>query len=179
MNAGIAQFRADKQFAVDGGKLLDAQLYPQLAWCGRWVRLSSKIADDGSDWLQRNAHIDVVLQMNEHTSITVEEKIVRRVYPAFAIELKANHRTPGQDGWFYATTADVLVFAFTRPDGGIEAHTMAMGALRGYLLPRMGQYPLKAVDNGIYTSTVLLLPVRECKKFDRAYLLQPGPVTVG
>ena len=173
MSADTVQFVNDKRFAIEGGRLLDAQLYPQLAWCGRWVRVASSGDNDGSDWLQRNAHIDVVLQVSEKASITVEEKIVRRVYPAFAIELKANHKMVGLDGWFYKTTADVLVFAFTRPDGGLEAHTMAMGALRAYLAPRMRDYPLKAVDNGIYTSTVLLLPVRECRGFDRAYLLEP------
>lgn len=158
----ITDFTADKEFANTARKLIERDLYPCLSYLGRFVSING--SSSGSDYLQRNAHIDAVLQSTVGASLTVEEKIVRKRYDAFAIETNSNVGAAGRaDGWLYTSTADLLLYAFTIP-GGLDCWLMSLPALRELVSARVGTYRATYSASGWggqgkYTSRCVLVPI--------------------
>lgn len=154
------QFDLDKAFTARQRALIEQRLY---ATWGPYVSLGES---GGSMWLQRHAHIDAVVE-RAGRSLTVEEKIVRRAYPAFAVETHANLEkslAAGQpDGWLWTSTADLLLYAFSHPFG-LETYVMGLPELRAWFGARESVF--RAVDTPnvrqgrlLFTSRCRLAPV--------------------
>jgi hypothetical protein len=157
----IADFTQDKKFTERARELLVRDLYPNLAWNGQFVSLAKS---DGSQVLQRQAHIDVVVQTGPECSITVEEKIVRKKYDAFAIETHSH--LPERDGWIFTSTADMLIYVFSLP-GGLECWIMSMPSLRQWFTRHEKNFPMARTKNGIngsevYESQCRIVPIEKC-----------------
>jgi hypothetical protein len=156
----LKNFYDDKNFTERARALLVRDLYPNMAWNGQFVSLAQS---DGSQHLQRNAHIDAVIQTGEGVSITVEEKIARRKYDCFAIETHSH--LPKKDGWIFTSTADLLIYVFTLRDG-LECWLMSLPALRQWFTPRQHNFAVARVQNGIngtriYDSECRIVPIAD------------------
>jgi len=79
--------------------------------------------------------IDTIIRIGDLT-FTVDEKIVRKKYDAFALETKSctipGHEKPG---WMFYGEADRLIYCFSI-DGGLECHTINFTLLQKWFLPR-------------------------------------------
>jgi hypothetical protein len=132
MQQRVTDFDSDKAWTEQARGSFERDLYPALAWEGRFVYLARSA---GSEFLQRVAHIDAVVQTGPGVSITVEEKIVRRKYAALAVETHSRVESGERDGWIYTSTADTLIYAFG-VQGGLECWIMSLPALRQWFEPR-------------------------------------------
>lgn len=152
----MANFQRDLAFTEAARELLDRDFYPRY---GTAIPLGRSF---GSMWLQRNAHIDAVLQLFDGRSVTVEEKIVRKHYVKFAIETEGNlekSTAEGEpNGWIYTSTADWLLYAFTTSDG-LEVHRIDLPALRKWFLKVQFSFPVTDTHNYGYVSRCRLVPV--------------------
>jgi hypothetical protein len=115
------------------------------------------------------------VQVEASRSVSVEEKIVRRKYTAFAIETHSNLER-GTRGWIYTSTADQLLYAFGLPLG-LEVWLMPMADLREWFVPREQLYPASDTPNGqggqvLYHTRCRIVPIADvgCRK--RHYALK-------
>jgi hypothetical protein len=162
MQQRVTDFDSDKAWTEQARRLIERDLYPALAWEGRFVYLARSA---GSEYLQRVAHIDVVVQTGPGVSITVEEKIVRRKYAALAVETHSRVESGERDGWIYTSTADTLIYAFG-VQGGLECWIMSLPALRQWFEPREHDFAERQVMNGRdgkvwYHTRCRLVPLRD------------------
>lgn len=170
-------FNDDREFTQRARELLEQQLYPRLAYNGRFVAVDGSA---GSRWIQSNAHIDCVVQTGPGVSITVEEKIVRKLYNAFAVEtegdLQRSQQAGEPDGWIHTSTADVLVYAFTVP-AGLDAYYFRMAALRRWFMQNSDRYLTVERSNGFgdHLARCVLVPVRDTESLWTKYELRRYP----
>lgn len=173
----MTSFTEDREFTQRARELLEEQLYPRLAYNGRFVAVDGSV---GSRWIQSNAHIDCVVQTGPGVSITVEEKIVRKVYTAFAIEVEGDAQRSVEvgepNGWIYTSTADVLVYAFTVP-AGLDAYYFRMAALRRWFFQNYTRYVQVERPNGFgdHVSRCILVPIRDTETLWTKYELRRYP----
>jgi hypothetical protein len=170
----LADFDLDLQFAEFARPLIERDLYASWAWEGRFVSIGSN--SQGSMVLQKSAHIDAIIQTGPKTSITVEEKIVRQKYTAFAIETHGDLRVQPANGWIYSSTADKLVYAFGLPFG-LEVWVMSLPELRDWFAPRELTFPLSDIPNlyrggDEYVTRVRVVPIRAIPVDKHQYLLR-------
>lgn len=177
--ASIAQYDIDHTFTEHARSLIERGLYAQIAYQGRYVSINGSA---GATFLQRVAHIDAVIQIAPDRILTVEEKIVRRKYDAFAIETHSNLELSlerGQpDGWIHVSTADRLLYAFRVPEG-LEVYVMPLDELRAWFVPHEEQYAISDTPNGwggrvIYHTRCRIVPIADVGCSKRIYDLRDG-----
>jgi len=163
-----ADFQNDLRFTEQARSLIVRDLYPKLTKGRGFVSVNGSA---GSLWLQKNAHIDAVLQVAPNRSVTVEEKIVRQKYSAFTIETHSVLESGERNGWIYASTADWLLYAFCVP-GGLECWFMALPSLREWFALHETRYrhcdTLNRFLNGtMYHTRCRIVPIRDiaCQKW--------------
>jgi hypothetical protein len=173
-----ANFDDDLAFTEKARVLLEEQLYRQWAYQGRFVSLSGE--SPGTMFLQRNAHIDVAIQVMQDdrvTCLTIEEKIVRQRHTALAIETHSDKRRD-KSGWIYTSTADVLLYAFGLAYGGLEVYTMSLPALRKWFLPVADTFPKANTPNngadGLFYSECRIVQITKIPVLMRNYMLREG-----
>lgn len=152
----VAVFDNDLKFTETARALLVEQLYPLV--CTQCVSFTHHTR--GSMWVQKNAHIDAVLQLPNGVSVTVEEKIARKPHPSFALETEA-HREQHKPGWMYTTTADWLVYAFVQPYG-MDAYIMLFPALQAWFKRVTGAehfHPVDTKNRLGFTTRCVLVPI--------------------
>lgn len=157
-------YARDLAFTNTARKLITEQLYPRFA-----VSQVSIGGSLGSEWVQQNAHIDAILALKDGRSITVEEKIIRRPWPSFALETWSSVERE-RPGWIYTSKADWLLYAFIQPYG-MDAYLMEFDKLQGWFNrvqaaihyhPHDTENKMKYGDR--FTSRCILVPIDELSR---------------
>jgi hypothetical protein len=168
----MPDFETDNLFTQRARALIERDLYPRLAYNNHYVSISG--ISGGSGFLQRQGHIDAVLQTGPGVSVTVEEKIVRNKYDRFAIETHSNHERGNPDGWIHVSTADMLIYAFGIPHG-LECWIMSLPALRQWFIPREERYRYHDIRNvyrgNVYHTRVRVVPIQDVSIAKSQYTL--------
>ncbi len=121
------RFRADWFFGTRQYRHLLADFYQQYGYEQRYVQV------DGSHFsqmVQRDLHVDTVVQKDALHSLGIEEKIVKwpksnQAHTAFFLETRSctnqGHESPG---WMTTCQADLLFYAFELKDVGLLVYLL-------------------------------------------------------
>lgn len=101
----------------------------------RWWHGLYHFCDDAADMDYQKRGIDTVVSTMQGV-VTIEEKIVRNTYDAFALETRSC-TVPGYEkpGWMFYCEAARLLYCFPLGSAGLECWWMDMPALQAWFWP--------------------------------------------
>ena len=155
----MASFVTDLKYTELARSRLEEFYYPTIAYCGQFVSIGKSA---GSLWLQRNAHIDVIMATKKDGSVTVEEKIVRWLgWERDCIMIETHSDYPELDGWIAVSKADYLLYGFQLEDRRLSVWVFDLPKLRAWFQPIENSYKIVDTQNRDWLTRCRLVPLKD------------------
>ena len=130
---GMNEFKRDDAWQKDVREKLLKPFYEKVACEGRYV-----FVDQGplAEILQKEFHIDTIIQRDQGRAVTFDEKIVRwpgYEYTAFTLEtMSCTVEGRESPGWMHMAQCDYILYCFLQADGSAVAYSIPFKELNNW-----------------------------------------------